>query len=114
MAEALRQAVAVSRGGLRAYLGERPLGDVPAGVAAGTTANDNDVGSVVTAMAHMADGRDVEAAVVREEATEAKSSSSPLAVALLALTYLLLSEGMEADDSGVRRAVTVGGLACEE
>lgn len=114
MAEALRQAVAVGPGGVRAYLGERPLGDVPGDVAAGTTANGNGVASIVTAMAYMADGRDAEAAVVLKEAVKAKSSSPPLAVALLALAYLLHGEDVEADDSGVRRAAAAaGGLACD-
>lgn len=109
MAEVLRQAVAVGRGGVRAYLGEGPLGDITGDAMVSTTANSDGVVSIVTAMAYMADGRDDEAAVTLEETLGGKPDSLPLAVALLALTYLLRGDGVESEDSGIRRVPAAAG-----
>lgn len=104
MVEALRRAVAV--GGVRAYLGGRPLGEIPVNAAANTKANGGGLPALVTAMAHLAEGRDAEAAGMLEQFLENKPGSPPLLVALLALTYLLQGDDVEADAPVVRR-VTV-------
>jgi tetratricopeptide (TPR) repeat protein len=104
MAAALRQAVAIGPTGVRAYLGQRPLGDLPGDAAAGTNADGGDVASIGTAAAYIADGRDAEAAVMLEETLRDKPGGPPPAVALLALTRLLRGDHVEADEASVRRA----------
>lgn len=119
MVEALRQAVAVGPGGVRAYLGERPFGDLTAAAGApdapGQAAPDAEgvgVGVALlltSATSHLAQGRDDEAVVILEHELGNKASRPPEVVALLALTYLLRGEGMEADEGGIRRAPTTAG-----
>lgn len=118
MVEALRRAVSVGPGGVRAYLGERPFGDLGAagapetrGQAAPEAEGDaGDVSSILTsATAYMARGRDDEAVVMLERALEGKAENLPALVALLALAYLLRGEGVEADGAGIRRAAAAAG-----
>ena len=116
MAEALTRAVEV--GGVRAYLGERPLGDVPVapapdvGVRVSTDPEGEAVPAVITsAMTHLAEGRDEEATVILEHELGNKPGRPPAVVALLALTYLLRGEGVEADEAGIRRAAAAEGWA---
>lgn len=112
MVEALRQAVDIGPGGVRAYLGERPLGDVTATRAPGTPERASAAArgeSVVvhsllaSAMSCLSEGRDMEAAAMLERALEDKPDSPPAVMALLALAYLLRGESMEVNDAGVRR-----------
>ncbi len=77
MAEALTRAVEIGAGGVRAYLGERPLGDVPVvpapdvGVRASTDLKGEAAPAVIAeAMTHLALGRDDEAAVILEHGLE--------------------------------------------
>jgi tetratricopeptide (TPR) repeat protein len=116
MAEALGRAVEIGAGGVRAYLGERPLGDVTAApspntqgrASAGTEGESRGVHTLLTsAMSHLSEGHDEEAAELLERALEDKAGSPCAAVALLALTYLLSGEGVEAGDTGIRRAAAV-------
>jgi tetratricopeptide (TPR) repeat protein len=111
MVEALTRAVEVGAGGVRAYLGERPLGDVPVAPAPDVRvrASADPEGEaapavIASAMTHLSLGRDEEAEVILEHELENKSGRPPAVVALLALTYLLQGEGVEADETGVRRA----------
>lgn len=114
MVEVLRRAVAVGAGGVRAYLGEHPLGDVHADATASTEGDSEGVPSLATAIEHFAEGRDTEAAVILERSLEGKPSSPPLSVALLALTCLLRGETVEADGAGSSRmAVAAEGQACD-
>lgn len=98
MSEALSQAVEVGPGGVRAYLGERPLGDVtaptarepktPTTTAAGAAAESEDMPSIVgLAIAHISQGCDNEAVRVLEQVHEYERP--PAVVALLALARLL-------------------------
>ena len=112
MVETLRRAVGVGAGGVRAYLGERPLGDVPTDATASLKADGEGVPSLVTALSYLAEGRDEEAAGMLEQVLEGQPVSPPAAVMLLTLAYLLRGEGVEADDAGIRRvAAAVGGRA---
>jgi tetratricopeptide (TPR) repeat protein len=111
MAEALTRAVEIGAGGVRAYLGERPLGDIPVATApdVGVRASIDPEGEaapevIAEAMTRLALGQDEEAAVILEHELESKPGRPPAVVALLALTYLLRGEGVEADETGVRRA----------
>jgi tetratricopeptide (TPR) repeat protein len=111
MTEALTRAVEIGAGGVRAYLGERPLGDAPhapapdVGLRATIDPEGGAVLAVITSvMAHLALGHDEEAVVILEHELDNKPGLSPAVVALLALTYLLRGEGVEADDAGIRRA----------
>ncbi|MBA3239996.1 MAG: hypothetical protein H0T60_02065 [Acidobacteria bacterium] len=112
MVESLRQAVEAGPGGVRAYLGRQPLGDVadaPKPPSYGHTrrgggGKSDVVTPLVAAVSYLAEGRDEEAARMLEEALEGKPTSPPPLVALLALTYLLRGEGVEADEAGIRRA----------
>lgn len=111
MAEALTRAVEVGAGGVRAYLGERPLGDIPVPLApdvnvrASTDPEGEAVpAAIAEAMTHLAMGRDEEAAVILEHAVEIEPVRPPEVVALLALTYLLQGESVEADETGVMHA----------
>jgi tetratricopeptide (TPR) repeat protein len=114
MVEALRQAVAVGPGGVRAYLGERPFGDLTAAAGApdapGQAAPDaeGEGGGVAllltSATSYLAQGRDDEAVVMLGQALEGKAENPPALVWLLALAYLLRGEGVEADEAGIRRA----------
>jgi Flp pilus assembly protein TadD len=123
MVEALRQAVEVGPGGVRAYLDERPLGDLTAARAPGkaehaSASAGGDSESVhpplASAMSLLAEGRDGEAAAVLERALEGKPEAPPAVAALLALTYLLRGERVEADNAGVRRVLAdVGGRVCD-
>jgi tetratricopeptide (TPR) repeat protein len=101
MIEALRQAVEVGPGGVRAYLDERPLGDLIAARAPGepeppSASAGGDSESVhpplASAMSLLAEGRDGEAAAVLEQALEGKPEAPPAVVMLLALTNLLRGE----------------------
>jgi tetratricopeptide (TPR) repeat protein len=112
-AEALTRAVEVGAGGVRAYLGERPLGDTPVApapdvsVRASTDPEGEAAPEVIAeAMTHLVEGRDKEAAVILERELGNKPLRPPALVALLALTYLLRGEGVEADEGGVRRAAS--------
>jgi tetratricopeptide (TPR) repeat protein len=119
MAEALTRAVEIGAGGVRAYLGERPLGDAPVapapgvGVRASTDPDGNAAPAVIASvMTHLALGRDEEAAVILEHELDNKPGRSPAVVTLLALTYLMRGEGVEADEAGIRRvAATAEGRA---
>lgn len=112
MVEALRRALGVGAGGVRAYMGERPLGDVPTDVTACTKADGEGVPSLITAMSYLAEGRDEEAAGMLEQVLEGQPVNPPAAMMLLTLAYLLQGEGVEADDAGIRRAAAAaGGLA---
>lgn len=104
MVEALRRAVGVGAGGVRAYLGECPLGDVPTVATAGTKADGEGVPTLVTTLSYLAEGRDEEAAGMLEQVLEGQPVSPPAAVLLLTLAYLLRGEGVEADDAGIQRA----------
>jgi tetratricopeptide (TPR) repeat protein len=103
MVEALKRAVKIGRGGVRVYLGGRPLGDIAGDAAAGAEDGRRGVLLPVTATAHLTEGRDVEAAVMLEQSLGKKSGDRPLVIALLALAYLLRGEKIEADGAGVRR-----------
>lgn len=116
MAEALTRAVAIGAGGVRAYLGERPLGSIPVvpapdvGVRASTDPEGQAAPVVIaSAMTYLALGCDEEAAVILEHEFENEPDRPPAVVALLALTYLLRGEGVEADEGGVRRAAARAG-----
>lgn len=95
---ALRQAVEVGPGGVRAYLGEHPLGDFttptarecdrPISATAEPVDASEDVPSLVTlAIAHLSESRDDEAVRVLERVHE--RGRPPAVVALLALARLL-------------------------
>ena len=121
MVEVLRQAVEAGSGGVRAYLGSRPLGDLAGAPETGTSGHtrrggggqSDDVTPLVAAMSSLAEGRDEEAARLLERALEGKPASPPPLVALLALTYLLRGEGVEPDAAGIRRvAAAAEGRAC--
>jgi tetratricopeptide (TPR) repeat protein len=116
MAEALTRAVEIGAGGVRAYLGERPLGDVPIAPAPGRRVRalgDSEAevvpAVIAEAMTHLAMGRDEEAALILEHELVNKSVRPPAVVALLALTYLLRGEPVEADEAGIRRAAAAAG-----
>jgi tetratricopeptide (TPR) repeat protein len=121
MIEALRQAVEVGPGGVRGYLDERPLSDLtaarvpgePKNASAGAGAGSESVRlPTASAMSLLAGGRDGEAAAVLEQALEGKPETPPAVAALLALTYMLRGERVEADDAGVRRVpADAGGRA---
>ena len=123
MIEALRQAVEVGPGGVRAYLDERPLGDLTAARAPGEPEHASAVAGgdsksvhppLASAMSLLAEGRDGEAAAMLEQALEGKPEAPPAVVMLLTLTYLLRGERVEADDAGVRRVpADEGGRACD-
>lgn len=114
MIEALRQAVEVGSAGVRAYLGRQPLGDLAGAPEPGSYGHTRGGGGgksevvtqLVAAMSSLAEGRDAEAARMLERALGGKLAGPPPLVALLALTYLLWGEGVEADEAGIRR-VTV-------
>jgi Flp pilus assembly protein TadD len=121
ISEALRQAVEAGPGGVRAYLDEQPLGDLiaarapddpdPATAGAG---GDSETAHppLASAMLLLAEGRDGEATAVLKQALEGKPEAPPAMAALLALTYLLRGERVEADDDGVRRVpADAGGRA---
>jgi len=105
MVEALRRAMDVGADGMRAYLGERPLGDIPTDATPCTKADGEGVPSLITAMSYLAEGRDEEAAGVLEQVLEGQPVSPPAAVMLLTLAYLLQGESVEADEAGIRRVV---------
>lgn len=116
MTEALTRAVEIGAGGVRAYLSERLLGDAPVAPAPGlgmraSTDPEGDAAPAVIdlVMAHLALGRDEEAAVILERELDKKPGRLPAVVALLALTYLLRGEGVEADEAGIRRAAGAAG-----
>lgn len=117
MVEALRRAVEVGSGGVRAYLGRQPLGDVagaPEPASYGHTRRGGESRSeVVTplaaAMSYLAEGRDDEAARMLEQVLGGEHVGPPPLVALLALSYLLRGEGVEADDTGIRRVAAAEG-----
>ena len=112
MVGVLRQAVEAGSGGVRAYLGRQPLGDLAGAPEPGSSRNtrggggdqSDDVTPLVAAMSYLAEGRDEEAAGRLEHALEGRPAGPPPLVALLALTYLLRGEGLEADEAGIRRA----------
>jgi tetratricopeptide (TPR) repeat protein len=115
MLAALRRAVVVGAGGVRAYLGERPLGDITPGPAAEVGGGSSDAGVdervdalalVALAVSHLAEGRDPEAAAVLEPMLERRPDGSP-AAALLALSYLLPGEEVEATAGGIRRGAAI-------
>ena len=120
MVEALRQAVETGSGGVRAYLGRQPLGDLAGAPETGSYGHIQQGGEgkrdvvtpLVAAMSYLAEGRDEDAARMLERALEGKPAGAPPLVALLALTYLLRGEGVEADEAGIRRvAVAAEGRA---
>lgn len=111
MVEVLRQAVEAGSAGVRAYLGRQPLGDLAGAPEPGSYGHTRQGGEgesdviapLVTAMSYLAEGRDEEAARMLEWALEGEPAGPPPLVALLALTYLLRGEGVEADEAGIRR-----------
>lgn len=117
MVEALRQAVEAGAGGVRAYLGRQPLGDVAGAPEPGSYGHTQQGGegqsdavtSLVSAMSYLAEGRDDEAAGMLEQSLGGEPFGPPPLVALLALTYLLRGEGVEADEAGIRRAAAAAG-----
>lgn len=117
MVEALGQAVEAGSGGVRAYLGRQPLGHVAFAPEPGSCTNTQQGGGgegdfvspLVAAMSYLAEGRDEEAERMLEHALVGKSAGPPPLVALLALTYLLRGEGVEADEAGIRRAAAAAG-----
>lgn len=120
MVGVLRQAVEAGSGGVRAYLGRQPLGDLAGAPEPGSYGHTRRGGGgesevvtpLVAAMSSLAEGRDEEAAGMLERALKGQPAGSPPLVALLALTYLLRGEGVEADEAGIRRAsVAAGGRA---
>jgi tetratricopeptide (TPR) repeat protein len=119
MVEALRQAVAVGPGGVRAYLGERPFGDLAAacvpnvpGQAAPDAEGEGVALLLTSATSYLAEGHDEEAASMLEQSLEGKSATPPPLAVLLALTCLLRGEGVEADEGGIRRTAAAKGRAC--
>lgn len=117
MVEALGQAVESGSGGVRAYLGRQPLGDLAGAPETGSYGRTRQGGGgksdavtpLVAAMSYLAEGRDEEAAGMLEQALEGKPAGPPPLVALLALTYLLRGESVEADGDGIRRAAAAAG-----
>jgi tetratricopeptide (TPR) repeat protein len=113
MVEVLRQAVEAGSGGVRAYLGSQPLGDIAGAPEPGSYGHTRQGGGgksdvvtpLVTVMSYLAEGRDEEAVSMLEQALEGKPASPPPLVTLLALTYLLRGDGVEADEAGIRRVV---------
>jgi hypothetical protein len=112
MVEVLRQAVEAGSGGVRAYLGGQPLGDLAGAPEPGSYGHTQRGGEgksdtvtlLVAAMSYLTEGRDEEAARMLEQSLEGKPTGPPPLVALLALTYLLRDEEVEADEAGIRRA----------
>jgi tetratricopeptide (TPR) repeat protein len=112
MVEVLRQSVEAGSGGVRIYLGRQPLGDLASAPEPGSYGYTRQycggksgvVTRLVAAMSYLAEGRDEEAARMLERALEGKPAGPPPLVALLALSYLLRGEGVEADGAGIRRA----------
>jgi tetratricopeptide (TPR) repeat protein len=112
MVRALRQAVEAGSGGVRAYLGTQPLGNIAGTPEPGSYWHTGQGGEgksdvvtpLVAAMSYLAEGRDEEAARMLEQALEGKPAG-PQLVALLALAYLLRRDGVEADEAGIRRVV---------
>jgi tetratricopeptide (TPR) repeat protein len=115
MVEVLRQAVEAGSGGVRAYLGSQPLGDVAGAPEPGSYGHARRGGEgksdivtpLVAAMSYLAEGRDEEAARMLEQALGDEPAGPPPLVGMLALTYLLSGEGVEAGDTGIRRAAAV-------
>jgi tetratricopeptide (TPR) repeat protein len=114
MLEALRRAVGVGAGGVRAYLGERPLGDIAPEPAtdARRSASRDDVGEgedapslIALAISHLAAGRDNQAAAIPELMLGRRPKYPPAAVALLALSYLLRGESVEVTGEGIRHGM---------
>src|ERR1700755_416433 len=88
MAEALTKALEIGTGGVRAYLGERPLGDAPIPPATDVRARASTdpegeaaPAAIAEAMTNLALGRDEEAAVVLEHELENKPDHPPAVVA---------------------------------
>jgi tetratricopeptide (TPR) repeat protein len=120
MVEVLRQSVKAGSGSVRVYLGRQPLGDLAGALEPGIYGHtrrgggeqSDDVTPLVAAMSYLAKERDEEAARMLERALEGQPAGPPPLVALLALTYLLRGEGVEADGAGIRRvAVAAEGRA---
>jgi tetratricopeptide (TPR) repeat protein len=110
MVQALGRAGDIGSGAVRAYLGERPLGDISTGPSPGMPGHGSHPARagledgppvVAAAISHLAAGRDEEAARELERESVRESGSAP-ATALLALSYLLRGESVEADSHGVR------------
>jgi tetratricopeptide (TPR) repeat protein len=112
MLGALARAAEDLPGGVRAYLMERPLGGLtPAGSRAAPGRAPDDLehdgagthALLTSATSLLGEGRDGEAAVMLEQSLEGKPAGRPAVTAVLALTYLLRGENVEADGAGVRR-----------
>lgn len=110
MVEALRRLVGIGPGAVRAYLGERPLGDISTGPSPGMSGHgtpparaglEHEPSVVAAAISHLAAGRDEEAARELEQESIRESGIAP-ATAMLALSYLLRGECVEADGHSVR------------
>jgi tetratricopeptide (TPR) repeat protein len=107
--------VEAGSGGVRAYLGMQPLGDIAGAPEPGSYGHAQRGGEgksdivtpLVAAMSYLAEGRDEEAARMLEQALGDEPAGPPPLVGLLALTYLLSGEGVEAGDTGIRRAAAV-------
>jgi tetratricopeptide (TPR) repeat protein len=113
MVEVLRRSVGAGSGGVRVHLGRQPLGELAGAPEPGSYGHTRPgvggksdvVTPLVAAMSYLAEGRDEEAAGMLERALGGKPAGlPPPLVALLALTYLLRGEGVEADEAGIRRA----------
>lgn len=119
MVEALRRSVEAGPGGVKAYLGRQPLGDLAGAPEPGSYGHTRTGGGgkkdvvtpLVAAMSYLAEGRDEEAAGMLERALEGKPIGAPPLVALLALSYLLRGKGVEADEAGIRCAAAAKGRA---
>ena len=117
MVGALRQAVETGSGGVRAYLGRQPLGDIAGALEPGSYGHTGQSGGgkddvmaiLVAAMSYLAEGRDEEVARMLEQALGDEPTGPPPLVALLALSYLLCGEIVEADEAGIRRAAADSG-----
>lgn len=115
MVEVLRQAVGAGSGGVRAYLGGPPPGDVAGAPEPGCYGHTRQGGEgesdvlapIVAALSYLAEGRGEEAARMLEQALEGKPLGPPPLAVLLALTYLLRGEDVEADNTGILRVAAV-------
>jgi tetratricopeptide (TPR) repeat protein len=112
MVEVLKQSVEAGAGGVRVYLSKQPLGDLTSAPEPGSYEHTRQCGGdnsevvtpLVAAMSYLAEGSDEEAARMLEQALGDEPTGPPPLVALLALTYMLRGESLEADEAGIRRA----------
>lgn len=112
MLDALRRAVGVGPGAVRAYLGEQPLGDLraephegePCGAAGNEAQSPATLSAIALAMSDMAAGRDDEAVGRLELVPVGMERGTPPVVTLLTLAYLLRGDRLVADEDCISRA----------